>query len=245
MNNSTAVAIRPQLTIDTWTMFEQIALAIHGSHKFGVSTKEEAAIKLLFCYENGLDLTAANTGLYIVNGRMAVQSNIIAAQLRRSADYDYKIIKLDDGGCTIQILRRHNGKLEIEGEASFNKEDAVMAGMTGKDNYKNYPSDMYFARAISRAQRRFAPDIFGGPVYTPEDLNAGEVIDTTWQQVTSEPVPPTPAPVSAPTPVAAVTLDELVAKWGAEAVMKAANGTIPGTDADVLAAAQALAANNA
>lgn len=240
-NNNTSITLRPQVTPDTWTMFEQIALTIHNSRKFGVNTKEEAAIKLLFCFENGLALTSANTGLYIVNGKMAVQSNIIAAQLRRHPDYDYKIARLDDEGCTIQILRRHGAQLEVEGEASFTKEDAIKAGMDNKDNYKGYPSDMYFARALSRAQRRYAPDIFGGPVYTPEDLNTGEVIETTWQQVSE----PTPAAIAAPEPQPQlITLEELVTKYGAEAVMNANNGAIPGTDGEVAAIALKLEAGN-
>ena len=43
--------------------------------------------------------------------------------------------------------------------------------MTEKDNWRKYPSDMLFARAISRGARRFAPGIFGGsPVYTPDEM---------------------------------------------------------------------------
>ena len=50
---------------------------------------------------------------------------------------------------------------------------AQAAGLTGKDNWKKYPSDMLFARAISRGARRFAPGIFGGsPVYTPDEMGA-------------------------------------------------------------------------
>jgi hypothetical protein len=49
--------------------------------------------------------------------------------------------------------------------------EAQAAGLTGKDNWKKYPSDMLFARAISRGARRFAPGIFGGsPVYTPDEM---------------------------------------------------------------------------
>jgi hypothetical protein len=45
--------------------------------------------------------------------------------------------------------------------------------LTSKDNWKKYPSDMLFARAISRGARRYAPGIFGGsPIYTPDELGA-------------------------------------------------------------------------
>lgn len=250
MNEETSLIVQPQIAPDVWNMLEQIGLTVHTSRKFGVTSQQEAAMKLLFCWENGLALSAANTGLYIVNGRMAAQSNIIAAQLRRHPDYDYKVVKLDNEGCTIQILRRRDGKWEVEGEASFTKEDAKLAGMDSKDNYKTYPSDMFFARAISRAQRRYAPDVFGGPVYTPEELNDGNVVEGSWKPVADTAAPaPQPAPAPAPAierPVAAViTLDALLSKYSAEAIVAANQGRIPGTDEELRSVAAALEVQSA
>ncbi len=243
MNENNALIGQPQIAPDVWNMLEQIGMVVHTSHKFGVTSQYEAAMKLLFCYENGLALSAANTGLYIVNGRMAAQSNIIAAQLRRHPDYDYKVIKLDNEGCTIQILRRHDGKWEVEGEASFTKEDAKLAGLESKDTYKSYPSDMLFARAISRAQRRYAPDVFGGPVYAPEELNVGDVVEAAWQPIVEQPAP---QPASQPAQIEAkITLNDLVTKYGAEAIMTATEGMIPGTDEQVAEVAKTLAESEA
>jgi hypothetical protein len=51
------------------------------------------------------------------------------------------------------------------------------------DNWKRYPRNMLFARCISNAARWFCPSVFGGPVYTPDELGAavdpeeGNVID--------------------------------------------------------------------
>ncbi len=52
-----------------------------------------------------------------------------------------------------------------------------------KDNWKNYPKAMLFARCISNGVRTYCPDVFSGMlVYTPDELNArvsadGNVID--------------------------------------------------------------------
>lgn len=52
-----------------------------------------------------------------------------------------------------------------------------------KDNWKNYPKSMMFARCVSNGVRSYCPDVFSGMlVYTPDELNAqvnatGEVID--------------------------------------------------------------------
>lgn len=230
---TTALAIRQQdLTPDVWAMLLSIGTASKVARTLGVTTAEEAAIKLLFCWENGLPLTAANNGLYIVNGKIAAQTNIIAAQLRRHPDYDYEVVEVTDKGATVAILRR-NGKGEMAeiGRASFSEADAKRAGLLAKDNWKGYPDDLYFARALSRAQRRYAPDVFMQPVYTPEETGDNIIDAPGWTVDTSR-------SVASPTPV--VTLADLVAQYGAEAVMAANNGTIPGTDDEVAAVAAAL-----
>lgn len=226
-----ALVVRQELTPDAWQMLLSVGGAIKASRVFGSATAEEAAIKLLFCYENGLPLTTASNGLYVVNGRIAAQTNVIAAQLRRHPDYDYEVVEITAKGATVAILRRVDGKLTETGRASFTESDAKQAGLLGKDNWKNYPDDLYFARALSRAQRRYAPDVFGQPVYTPEELD--NVIDApSWQVVP----PVAPTQVAPPKP----DLLALVEQFGAEAVMAANGGAIPSTDAEVAEVAHAL-----
>ena len=50
--------------------------------------------------------------------------------------------------------------------------DARRAGLLRKNNWKKYPQDMYFARTIGRAARWHVPHLFGGAIYTPEELGA-------------------------------------------------------------------------
>ncbi len=228
MSEKNLPAIRPQLTVETWNMIESVAVAAYESRKVGVATRGEAALKFLFCYENGLPLSTANTGLYIVNGRLAAQSHIVAAQLRKHPSYDYRIKSLDDKGCTVEIMRL-NGESEwvVEGSASFTEEDAKRANLLGKENYQGYPSDMYFNRALARAQRRYAPDVFSQPVYTPEELGMrvdaeGDVIDGSWREVAQ-------APKAAPKVEApqADALQQLLTDFPAEAVLAANDGQIP------------------
>lgn len=222
---TTALTVREELTPDVWQMLLSVATASKQARTLGVITAEEAAIKLLFCWEHGLPLTTANNGLFVVNGKLAVQSNIMAAALRRHPDYDYEVIEVGDKGATVAIIRRGT---EV-GRASFTEEDAKRAGLLSKDNWKTYPQDMYFSRALARAQRRYAPDVFMQPVYTPEEVS-GDVVDaTSWTYVT---------PAKRPEPTAADVLSDLVDLYGAEAVMKANGGAIPETleDARQLAA---------
>lgn len=223
-----ALAVRQELTPDVWQMLLSVGGAIKASRVFGSATAEEAAIKLLFCYENGLPLTAASNGLYVVNGRIAAQTNIIAAQLRRNPDYDYEIVEIAPTGATVAILRRgQDGKMTEAGRASFTIDDAKRAGLTSKDNWKNYPEDLLFARALGRAQRRFAPDVFGQPVYALEELGSNTIDAPAWRVIEpAQAEPPQADPL-------AEALATLVERYGADAVFAANGGNIPSTLGDV------------
>jgi hypothetical protein len=54
--------------------------------------------------------------------------------------------------------------------SSFTIEEAKRAKLTDKDNWKNFASDMLFARALTRGQRRYAPDVAIGSVYAEGEI---------------------------------------------------------------------------
>jgi hypothetical protein len=56
------------------------------------------------------------------------------------------------------------------GISTFSLDDARRAGLTSNPTWKSYPRNMLFARALSNGARWFCPDVFNGPVYTPEEL---------------------------------------------------------------------------
>jgi len=225
----TALVPRQELNTSIWRMFQEIDQATYESRRFG-ATRGETAIKLIFCLENGLPLSAANTGLYVVNGRLGVMGNVIAASIRRHPDYDYKIVSLDDKGCTIAILRRNIGGEMVEyHRASFTETMAKRAGLLGKDNWKAYPEDMFFNRAISRAYKLHCPDIFSQPVYVPEELDGNNAIEGEWSVADTQ------------YEAAAPTLETLLTQYSAEQIMEANEGRIPGTGEEVRAVAEKLA----
>lgn len=175
-NDSKALVMRQEITPRLWDMIASVGRTFHKSGRMSIINAEEGMVKALFCLENGLPLTAAR-GLYFVSGKLGIESGVIAAMLRQHPDYDYEIRRLDPLGCTIAILRYG----EVIGEASFTMDDAERAGLAQKHNYKSYPEDMFFAKAITRAQRRYAPDVFGAPVYASEEMGdwtiEGEVVE--------------------------------------------------------------------
>lgn len=225
MNNQ-LITQKQKLTPDVYEMLEKIALATYNSRKFGVSKTDESTIKLLFCLETGLHLSTANTGLYIVNGRLAVQSNVISAKLRQHPNYDYEVKEHTDKVCTIEIWRLgRSGEWGVAGTSSFTIDDAKKAGLLGKDVWQNYPKNMLFGRAITNGYRWYAPDVFGMPLYIPEELGmkvdreGSPIIEGTF--VDNGPKE--------------MTLADLQAKYDIVDILAANDNKIPKTEKEILA----------
>src|SRR5574339_232881 len=79
------------------------------------------------------------------------------------------------------------------GNYTFTIEDAKKAGTKNLDKF---PRNMLFARAISNGVKWFCPDVFAGPVYTPEECDV--VAQNKTEDVQHEEMPTLIA--AAPTP---------------------------------------------
>src|SRR5512146_271170 len=151
----------------------------------------QAVVKMLAGSELGFGPVASMTGIYIVKGRVSLSANLIAAAVKKGGKYNYRVAELSDTACKIVFFE---GKEQI-GESSFTMEDAKVAGLV-TENYRKFARNMLFARAMSNGAKWFCADVFGGPVYTPDEL--GAVIDGETGEVISEgtaraatPPPPT------------------------------------------------------
>lgn len=154
-----------------YSQFDQIesaAIAMQQSGYFkDVTSKQQAIVKVMAGAELGLPPFASMTGIHIIQGKPILGANVLATLVKNDPRYNYKIKQCDNKACI--IAWQEDGK--TVGESSFTWDEAKGAGLVGKDNWKKYPSDMLFARAISRGTRRYAPGVFGGsPVYTPDEF---------------------------------------------------------------------------
>lgn len=161
----------------------------------------QAVVKVMAGQELGFGPIASMSGIYIINGKPTISANLMAAAIKRSRKYDYRIIRLDNDGCEIAF---YQGADQI-GVSTFTRQDASNAGaLTGKNQHtwKAYARNMLFARALSNGARWYTPDIFGGPIYTPEEMDAdvdenGDVlieVTPTMQQAPALPAPAEPVP---------------------------------------------------
>lgn len=162
----------------------------------------QATTKIIAGQELGIPPFAAMNGFHIIKGKAAMGANLIGATIKRSGKYDYIVREMTPERCLIEFYQVIDGKRESIGKSDFTVADARKAGT---QNLDKYPRNMLFARAMSNGARWFTPDVFLGPIYTPEELGAvvdeaGDVIPgSSYVPVPQLPVPqlPEPQPVQA------------------------------------------------
>lgn len=193
---------------------ERAAKAMSASGFFADARQaSQAIVKILAGQELGFGPFASMTGVSIIQGKPVLGANLLAAAVKRTGKYNYRVLEMTDQACELAF---YEGGLLV-GQSRFTMDDARKAGVADKPTWKQYPRNMLFARALSNGQRWYAPDIFNGAtVYTPEELGAtvdgetGEIIDA--QAVEPE---PQPEPAQAPAePSAALDLETAMAVTG-------------------------------
>lgn len=181
----------------------------------------QAVVKILAGQELGFGPIASMTGVYIVKGKVSLSANLMAAAIKRSGKYNYRVEDHTDRVCTIRFLEGG----EVVGVSTFTIEEASKAGLTSNPTWKNFPKNMLFARALSNGAKWFCPDIFGGPVYTPDELGAyvdedGEVIHDAAPEpqpvIVDQPTDAEPEPHWTQNPALVRKTEQWLAKKGIE-----------------------------
>jgi hypothetical protein len=155
------------------------------SGMFGdVQSAAKCFVKVLAGKELGIPAFASMTGIHLIQGKPALSANLMAALIKGSGKYRYKKIKHTPEICELEFFELWQNNWESLGISSFSKDDAQVAGLlAGNPNWKKYPKNMLFARAISNGFREFCPDLaLGAPIYNPDELGAeigesGNVVD--------------------------------------------------------------------
>lgn len=141
----------------------------------------QLAVKILAGREMGYGPFASVQGIHVIQGKPALSANLMAAAVKASPRYDYRVRKMDAQGCEIEFFQIHASGRENLGVSSFTLADAQKAGVK---NIDKFPRNMLFARAMSNGVRWFCPDVFSrSAVFVPEELGAtvdgdtGEIFD--------------------------------------------------------------------
>lgn len=225
----TNAIVKQDLQPSTWGMIQTIAASAKASGKLGIFKQEEAEIKMLTAWENGLPLTSSFQTVHVINNIPTLSPKAIWGKIVISPEFGgYKEERLVDKkgdffGYKI-TLKRKNG---IEATRQFTLEDAARAKLNTKDNWVMYGEAMCYWRAQGFVQDAVFPDITLGMVRA-DALGAlvtteGDVVEGSWSVVKQ--TQPTPQPQVQP----ADLLKALMAKYTPTQILAVNDNKIPQT----------------
>ncbi|MFH1742521.1 MAG: hypothetical protein ABIH23_26245 [bacterium] len=143
----------------------RVAKGLFQSGLFPNTKNEYGAFAIVqYGHELGIPPMVALQNVNIINGKLCVNGQVMLSKALASGA-TYKVVSETNDGCSIEFSR--NGTTYT---STFDKSDATAAGLIGKDNWKKYPRDMYFWRAVAKGVRRIAPEAIMG-LYLPDEIN--------------------------------------------------------------------------
>jgi len=137
----------------------------------GVGDMAQAMVKILAGRDLGMGAFSSMQGIDIIKGKLRLTANTLASMVKLSERYDYRVKVWTDDECAVEFFQ---GSDSI-GTSTFTMTDAKRAGLANKDNWKCYPRNMLWARAMSNGVNAFCPDVTKGiRAYTEgDDLSNG------------------------------------------------------------------------
>lgn len=123
-----------------------------------VTSAAQALVKIKYGRSLGFDEISSLSLIYFFDGRPHLSAKCQAALVKGSGRFDYTVDAWTNESCKLTFYKLNGTRTKI-GEIEYRFEDAVKAGLTGKDNWKKYPKEMMFATAVKRGVTMFCPEI--------------------------------------------------------------------------------------
>ena len=111
-------------------------------------------------------LEALNGGLYYINGKVGMSTELMASLIRQAGHSISKDPKSDNSICILYGKRADNGDTW---STVFSEADAKKAGLW-KNMFEKYLAVMLYNRAMSMLARQLFPDIIKGCGYDKDEL---------------------------------------------------------------------------
>jgi hypothetical protein len=138
-----------------------------GLYGSGAKIKAQLLMKLIYGRDLAIPVSAALSGIDIYDGKMELSSNLIAALVEAHPHYAYAIAHADEQYCELEFFKDGRSLGTVRYDAS----DATRAGLAESEYYRQFPSDMFFARAMTRGARRHCPGLGRGvAIYATGEL---------------------------------------------------------------------------
>lgn len=132
----------------------------------------KAFAKILAGQELGIGPFRSLKEVRIIQGAPTLSAGATAALIKASTKYDYREVERTDDRCILDFFEAG----EKRGQVTWTMQDADRAGLIKPGSgWSKYPRRMLFARAITEGATTYCADIFGGAIYTPDEL--GEPVE--------------------------------------------------------------------
>lgn len=142
------------------TVFHTMAdQAVSSKMYRGIGEQAGVMMIMLAARELGIaPMQALNGGLNIIQGKVEISARMMNALIRRSG-HQISVKQSTDKVCILEGKRADTGEI---GMASFTIEEAQRAGLVKPGGgWTKWPSDMCYARALSRLARQLFSDVIG------------------------------------------------------------------------------------
>ena len=151
-----------EITIQDMT---NMSVAFAKSGFFGYKNSSEAFTLMCLAQANGLHPAKAAERYHIIQGRPAMKADAMLAAFQESGG-KVRWVKRTDKECTLHLEHPQGGELDV----TWTMARAQAAGLTGKQTWKQYPTQMLSARCVSEGVRALYPACLCG-MYTPEEVS--------------------------------------------------------------------------
>lgn len=192
---------RLKIQVDRFEFQQRRAKMFAKSKLFGIKETDpdeaiaQAMVRIELGESMGFSPAESLQGIYIINGQTAISSALRAARMA-AAGYSWDIdwhrdLDGECHGCTLFLRFKGRQMVDRQGEpvkVSFLRRDAerMLTTIWGeargekkrvsileKDNWKMSPANMYFARAVTNAQRFYAPHVLSANLPSIEEVDDG------------------------------------------------------------------------
>lgn len=134
---------------------------------------EQAMVKVIAGAELGMGPFQAMNSFHVIQGKVEMGGGAIAARIKASAKYDYRVIEKTSQRCEIAFFQ--DG--EELGREVWDMRRAKAAELTGNHMYRKYPEAMLFNRTIASGYRTYCPDIFSFSVYAEGEIRDAVAVE--------------------------------------------------------------------
>ena len=143
-----------------------MAEAIARSGLFGMKTPDQALALMLVAQAEGQHPATITQEYDIIQGKAARKTHSVLARFQ-SAGGTVEWHELSESIADATFSHKAGGKLRM----SWTFDQAKKAGLTNKDNWKNYPRAMLRARCIAEGVRAVYPAALGGMLVAEEAMD--------------------------------------------------------------------------